>query len=167
MKFFNGITNLEAAKKEFRRLCMALHPDRGGNAADFVAMQKEYTAVLENLKAGNQATDKDVAYETAAMERYKKVIQALAGLAGLEIHLAGTWLWIGGNTKEHRAALKKAGCRWATKKGLWYYRDGRCRCSRGRGSTPMSKIRNKYGWKKVKGNAGNGGNVVKKDDKEN
>lgn len=164
MKFFKNIETLDAAKKEFRRWCMELHPDRGGNAADFVAMQKEYRNVLENLKAGKQATDKDVAYETAAVERYAAVIKALAGLAGLDIHLAGTWLWIGGNTREHRAELKKAGCRWAPKKGLWYYRDGRCRCSRGRGSTPMNKIRTKYGWKKVKGQ---GGDVVKKEDKEN
>lgn len=162
--YFDNVNDLESAKKEFRRWCMALHPDRGGKAADFVAMQKEYIITLERLEKGGKSTAKDTAYETAAVERYKAVIKALAGLAGLEIHLAGTWLWIGGNTREHRAALKKAGCRWAPKKALWYYRDGRCRCSRGRGSTPMDKIRNKYGWKKVKGN---GGNVVKKDDKEN
>lgn len=164
MKFFNNVTTLEMAKKEFRRLCMALHPDRGGNAADFVKMTEEYKTLLANLEAGGKSTAKDTAYETAAVERYKAVIKALAGLAGLEIHLAGTWLWIGGNTREHRAELKKAGCRWAPKKAMWYYRDGRCRCGRGRGTTPISKIRNKYGWKKVKGN---GGNVVKKDDKEN
>lgn len=164
MKYFNNIDNLEKAKKEFRHLCMALHPDRGGNAADFVEMTEEYKTLLADLEAGGKTTAKDTAYEAAAVERYKAVIKALAGLAGLDIHLAGTWLWIGGNTREHRAELKKAGCRWAPKKGLWYYRDGKCRCSRGRGSTPMDKIRGKYGWKRVKSR---GGDVVKKDDKEN
>lgn len=162
--YFDNVSDLESAKKEFRRWCMALHQDRGGTNSDFLAMQKEYMVTLERLERGGKSTAKDTTYEKAAVERYKAVIKALAGLAGLEVHLAGTWLWIGGNTKEHRAALKKAGCRWAPQKALWYYRDGRCRCSRSRGSTPMAKIRIKYGWKKVKGSAG--GAVKKENEKK-
>lgn len=162
--YFDKVQDMESAKKEFRRWCMALHPDRGGNTADFVAMQKEYIITLERLEKGGKSTAKDTTYEKAAVERYKAVIKALAGLAGLEIHLAGTWLWIGGNTREHRAELKKAGCRWATKKGMWYYRDGRCRCGRGRGTTPISKIRMKYGWRRVKNSSGD---VVKKEKEAN
>lgn len=52
--YFDNVTDLESAKKEFRRWCMALHPDRGGNAAAFVAMQKEYITTLERLEKGWQ-----------------------------------------------------------------------------------------------------------------
>ena len=67
-------------------------------------------------------------------------------------------------TKKYRKELKAAGCRWAPKKAMWYYRDGRCRCGRGRGTTPISKIRMRYGWRRVKSSSGD---VVKKDDKTN
>ena len=33
MKYFTSCTTLEALKKEYRRLCMIHHPDRGGDAA--------------------------------------------------------------------------------------------------------------------------------------
>ena len=71
MKYFKNVDSLEKAKKEFRRLCMALHPDRGGNAADFVEMSEEYKTLLASLEAGGKSTAKDTAYESAAVERYK------------------------------------------------------------------------------------------------
>ena len=43
-------------------------------------------------------------------------IVQLKQLEGLNIDLLGSWLWIGGNTKKNKEALKALGCRWASKK---------------------------------------------------
>ena len=48
-------------------------------------------------------------------------IVQLKQLEGLNIDLLGSWLWIGGNTKANKEALKALGCRWASKKKLWYW----------------------------------------------
>lgn len=74
------------------------------------------------------------------------IIDALLKLDGLEIELCGRWLWIGGNTREHKDALKAAGCRWCSTKKLWswHFADEGCGYRKGRRST-MDQIRSKYG----------------------
>ena len=52
-------------------------------------------------------------------EEFRQIIDLLMKLEGIEVELCGSWLWIGGNTKEHKDALKAAGCRWCSKKKLW------------------------------------------------
>ena len=77
----------------------------------------------------------------------------LLKLDGLEVELCGSWLWIGGNTRENKEALKAAGCRWSNNKKLWYWRheeDGR---SWSRGKKTMSQIRSKYGSQVFRGGA--------------
>lgn len=49
-----------------------------------------------------------------------KIVE-LKQIDGITIDLMGSWLWVGGDTKPNRDALKAAGCRWAPKKGLWYW----------------------------------------------
>ena len=80
-------------------------------------------------------------------EEYRaKAEQAAAQLAAqfprLEVKIAGSWVWISGDTRPHRAELKAAGLRWAPKKGKWYLK-GRPRMGR----RPMSweYIVSKYG----------------------
>ena len=58
--------------------------------------------------------------EKDLQELMDKIVQ-LKQIEGITIDLMGSWLWIGGDTKPNREALKAAGCRWAPKKGLWYW----------------------------------------------
>ena len=66
-------------------------------------------------------------------------------LDGLEIELCGSWLWIGGNTKEHKDALKAARCRWSSNKKLWYWHHSEEGRKWHRGKATMNQIRSKYG----------------------
>lgn len=58
--------------------------------------------------------------EKDLQELMDKIVQ-LKQIEGITIDLMGSWLWLGGDTKPNREALKAAGCRWAPKKGLWYW----------------------------------------------
>ena len=89
------------------------------------------------------------------MERLRnglKIIIAIMDLEGIEVELVGSWIWISGDTKTHKATLKEIGCNWASKKLMWYWRPEEFK-SYGRKSTSMNDIRNKYGSEKIKTNS--------------
>ena len=73
--------------------------------------------------------------------------------------MCGRWLWIGGNTKEHKDALKAAGCRWCSGKKLWswhFQEEGVPYHKRGR-KYSMGYIRTKYGSEKFTRDGGDSG----------
>ena len=49
-----------------------------------------------------------------------ELIEALNETDGVTAELIGTWLWVTGNTKEHKETLKALGFRWSGKKQAWY-----------------------------------------------
>lgn len=49
-----------------------------------------------------------------------ELIEALNETDGVTAELIGTWLWVTGNTKEHKEILKSLGFRWSGKKQAWY-----------------------------------------------
>lgn len=64
MKYFAQCKNLEELKKEFRRLAMIHHPDRGGDVETMKAINNEYDAVFPALKAKTAAQSTETAQST-------------------------------------------------------------------------------------------------------
>ena len=158
MKYFHNITTLDELKKAYRRLAMQYHPDRGGDTATMQEVNAEHDKLFEILKSKHNAeAAKDTTGRTQATTEtaaeFRKIIEALLKLDGLEVELCGHWLWISGNTKSHKDQLKAIGCKWSNNKKMWYWRhaeDG-CYWHRGKGKE-MSEIRSKYGSQKFHGN---------------
>lgn len=69
MKYFTNCTTLEALKKEYRRLCMLHHPDRGGDTATMAAINDEYDAVFPAIKLAYNRTAETPTTETAQSTR--------------------------------------------------------------------------------------------------
>ena len=46
----------------------------------------------------------------------------LAELEGINIEESGNWVWISGETRQHKETLKKLGCRWSKKRTAWYWK---------------------------------------------
>jgi hypothetical protein len=84
-----------------------------------------------------------------AGDGFREVIDQIIGLAGIEIEICGTWLWITGNTKPARDILKAAGFKWSGKKLAWYWHSGEYR-RRGRQYT-LEEIRDRHGSQKIYG----------------
>lgn len=126
-KYFANIKTAEELKKAYKRLCLQLHPDKGGNVAEFKAMQAEYEEAAQRIAhgeaAGNYQHNKkqDGTYKTAEeilreQQEFAEVLEKLIGLEGLDLEICGNWLWIGGNTYQHKDIIKAVGAKWANKK---------------------------------------------------
>lgn len=168
INFLTKITNLEELKAAYKKLAFKLHPDKGGSLADMQQLNAEYDYLSKILSSKAQAhneTENKKAYkerqywkhETQEQaEQYKKVIEELLKYNDLVIEVCGTWLWISGNTKDHKELLKGLGLKWARNKQMWYLGE-----SNGRHKPlPMDEIRDKFGSTVFKG----GSNKSKGDD---
>lgn len=150
MKYFVNVTTLEELKKQYRRLAMIHHPDCGGSTEAMQEVNDEHDKLFEILKKQhNERAAADTTGKTRATtetpEEFRRIVDLLLHLDGLDIELCGSWLWIGGNTKQHKEELKKAGCRWSNSKKLWYWRHQEEGCRWSRGHSSMGQIRDKYG----------------------
>ncbi len=151
MTYFTNCKTQEELKKEYRRLCKELHPDNGGNAADFQKMQADFETAgrseawrtFKNAKGETYTKDTT---ETAA--DFMEVLNKLAGLDGLTLEICGTWLWITGNTYPVRDILKSSGCKFSKKKTAWYWHKEPFR-KRGKRELNMSQIREMFGSEEV------------------
>ena len=139
-KYFVNCQNLDELKKAYKAAALKNHPDMGGNTATMQAINAEYSARFEVLK---RSQNEHATTESAG--DFIAIIAALLKLDALEIELCGRWLWLGGNTKEHKEALKAAGCRWSSTKKLWSWHFAEEGQRWHKGAKTMAEIRSKYG----------------------
>ena len=154
MTYFTTCRTLEELKKEYRRLSMIHHPDRGGDAATMASINNEYDEAFSRMqRTGTTGTQQKKAPE--APEAFRAVISRLVILDGLKIEICGSWIWVSGNTYPNREALKAAGLRYSKSKAAWYWRPAESAEYRSRGRSTMEEIRSKYGSQVVTGSPSN------------
>lgn len=151
MKYFAKCATLEELKREYRKLAFQHHPDRGGDLETMKAINNEYEMAQKTLKDEHNASADEYHQTTETAAEFIEIINILIKLDGLNIELCGSWLWIGGNTKEHRETLKAAGCRWSSNKQLWSWHHAEPGHKWRRGKSTMDEIRNKYGSQSIVG----------------
>lgn len=157
MKFFEGVRTAEELKKMYHKLAVKLHPDNGGDAEQFKAMNNEFRYLFDRLKNVHvnkegetwEATGDRATNETA--EEFMDIISKLMFIKDLNVELCGSWIWVSGNTKEHKDLLKELAFKWSSNKQMWYYQRDGVRKYHKKAWT-MDQIRNAYGSKKFKGN---------------
>ena len=99
-KYFEHITTAQELKKAYKRLCLQLHPDKGGDPVEFKAMQAEYEEVAQRIARGEAAGNyqhnkkQDGTYKTAEeiykeQQAFRVVIEKLITLEGLELEICG------------------------------------------------------------------------------
>lgn len=145
MKYFINCKSLEELKAEYRRLVKLHHPDCGGDTETMQAINDEHDRVFEALKHQHNASADEYHQTTETAEEFRRVIVALLKLDGIVCELCGNWLWISGNTREHKEELKSIGCRWSQNKKMWYWRHAEEGRKHYRGHATMGEIRTKYG----------------------
>lgn len=157
-KYFGNVQNLDELKSAYRRAALANHPDRGGSEEAMKAINAEYTELFEVLKDAHnmraENPDNHTRPTTEAPEEFIEIIEKLLHMDGLDVELCGSWLWIGGNTKANKDALKAAGCRWSNNKKLWYWHHAEEGSHWHRGNKTMGQIRRKYGSQRFNSSTG-------------
>jgi len=114
--YFNECSTYQEAKKLFSILCFKHHPDHNGNEETFKAILHEF----ENFTCDDakQQSKED-------LSNFAQAIQALSFLDGIQISIVGSWIWIAGNTKEHKESIKKFAddfnfkYKWNFKRNIW------------------------------------------------
>ena len=141
----SGHITPEDVKRAYVAACKKYHPDVNPGGLEMMKFINAANDVLKDL-TGTIDADKNEAQATTQdyPEALNEALSALCGLAGLSFEICGAWLWISGNTREHKEAIKEAGCKWASKKKLWFFRPDGYR-SRNRKEKSMNDIRDKWG----------------------
>lgn len=152
MKYFEAARTLEDVKQLYKKLARDLHPDCNHDrdtTAEFQEMQRQYHEAFNRLK--NVHINKDgETYEKETEEtpeQFAAIINALLKMPGLMIELCGSWLWITGNTREHKDGLKTLGFKWSKNKAAWYFHFEPYR-KRSKKSVDLDTIRSMYGSQK-------------------
>lgn len=122
MKYFANIKTLEELKKEYKRLALENHPDRGGDVEVMKAINAEYDIMFNKVKdihvnAKGETYTKE---NTEAPSEFKDIIDKLIRMEGLEIEIIGCFIWLSGNTKAHKDNIKALGFKWHSTKKMWY-----------------------------------------------
>lgn len=146
--YFEGIETREQLKAAYKRLAKRWHPDVGGDCAVMAAINNQYDELDKRLP--NEAPDgKRYQPETRnAPESFRAAIIAVQNIPGVNVELCGSWLWVTGNTREHRETFKKAGFRWSANKGAWYWHEGEYRRT-GKKHYSLDEIRDMHGSERV------------------
>lgn len=143
--FFENCRTLEELRTEYRRLARIHHPDVGGDEETMKRINSQYEAAFNAMNSASEQPKDETAGE------FIRVIDALMKLSGLNVELCGSWLWISGDTNPVKDQLKAAGCRWASKKSMWYWHPSDQAPKHRRGSASMEQIRSKYGSRVLAG----------------
>lgn len=137
---------LEDIKKAYRQAASKYHPDH--NPAG-IEMMKLVNAAYEALKeAGEEQLNQFGQASRDYGAVFNAALNAILGL-GLEIEICGAWIWVSGDTKPHKEALKDAHYLWSPKKCRWYFRPENHK-SRNRHTWDMDKIRSIHGSQSVR-----------------
>ena len=164
MNYFKDCQCIEDVKTLYKKLCFKFHPDVSTepNASEIMKeINSQYDKAFKRLKNVFRNKEGKI-YEDSkpvseAPENFRNIISKLIVLDGLKIELIGRWIWVSGNTKEHKEVLKSLKSlkfRWCKNKGEWsWHRLEDNTVSKGKYT--LNEIRDKYGftiYNKEKGN---------------
>lgn len=133
-------------KKAYKKAALKYHPDRNPLGTELMkAVNAAFDFLMNNLENINKFQSEDKQDHYNYTEELEEILSTLSGLMGIVYEVIGNWVWISGETKEHKEILKKIGCKWAIKKKQWFYRPEEHKSRRNRKEHSIDEIREMYG----------------------
>ena len=144
--YFTSAKTYDDAKAMFRKYCLELHPDTGGNKESFIAMYQEYEKLLKSghFHCSKEETEKEETFTSY----YSDILGRVITLADIHIEIIGTWIWISGNTFEKREYLKGLGFMFSGSKKSWFF-NGSNKKHRTFKNYSLNDLRNKWGFTNI------------------
>ncbi len=135
-----GEQTAQSIKRAYREACKKFHPDRNPMGEDMMKTVNEAYEALKDFSGVLKNTEADYG------DKYNDILNALSALNGIIIELCGTWIWVTGETKQHKDVLGKKGLglKFANKKKAWHYRPAEYK-SFSRGKYSLDQIRENHG----------------------
>lgn len=128
---FDSFKIVADIKKEYHRLAMIYHPDRGGNLQVMQEVNSQYDRALKAANGqvsdgddGREHTYKyDAEAEAAIVDFIDRLIHSGVLNQGCEAYIIGTWVWIIGDTKPLAKTLGKDGIKaqFHAVRQCWYF----------------------------------------------
>lgn len=151
MRYFTNCKTAEELRKEYHKQCKSLHPDNGGSAEEFKTMKAEFEKAWETVgniftNAEGQTYEKKTTMSAAAFEG---IVENLIHWTDCTIEIIGSWLWVSGNTYNHRKELKELKFGFSNNKKAWYFHEGEYH-KKSKKSLTMAEIRERFGSEEVK-----------------
>lgn len=137
-----GEYNLTQIKEIYRALAAIHHPDKGGDTNKMQLINSAYDDLKEHFKTSETLSINDTLdtpFDFAVFDKLK-------GMVGLVIEICGYWIWLSGNTIQHKESLKELGFKYSKTKKMWYWGPS-LKNSKVRGSKTIKKIRKLFGSK--------------------
>ncbi len=161
MKYFNNVETLEELRKQYKELLKKYHPDNANGSTEATQeINVEYERLFKLLKnrheqkadstadSNNKKSYDNMKYDFSEDKTIREVLQKIIGLANINIEIVGCWIWVDGNTYEHKDTLKTLGFKWAREKKKWYFHTESFR-KKSNKKLSMEDIRNYYGSTEV------------------
>lgn len=142
-----GDITLEIVKTAYRKACSKYHPDRNPAGTEMMKMVNQAYDALREYDYEHPINTDDAAANYG--DELNDALNAVINLR-LNLELCGAWVWVTGDTKQHKETLKAAGYKWAKKKVAWYFRPADYK-SYSRGKYSLDDIRGKFGSKPISG----------------
>lgn len=138
--YFTECRTLDECKREYKRLALLHHPDKGGDTATMQLINTEYEAIMKNPFFGFWKAREEAKTDFI---QFPEIINQIIRF-DINIEVCGNWIWLSGDTYSYREELKKIGFFYAPKKSMWYWRPRDFK-STNKEPKDMDFIRNKYG----------------------
>ena len=124
MKYFKNVETLEELRKQYKKLLKKYHPDNPkGSTEATQEVNAEYDTLFKTLKDRHEhkADYNNMKYDFSEDEKLREVLQYIVTMENINIEIVGCWIWVDGNTYEHKDNLKALGFKWAREKKKWYF----------------------------------------------
>jgi len=144
--YFNRFNTVAQIKVEYHRLAKLHHPDIGGETATMQVINTEYQEALAQCNGqtskGSDGKDHTYVYnqevEQAIIDKIAEILSH--HLDGIELELVGTWIWVGGETYQHKDVLGKIlKMQFSRKHQRWAWHNG-----------PKYRRRSKYNYEDIR-----------------
>lgn len=142
--YFANCQTLDEAKALYKKLAFQLHPDMGGDTAEFQEMQNQF----EKFRPQREKYTGE--FEQHNAHQFQEIINDLIKIKGIIIEICGSFIWLSGDTRNAKEQIKAIKnemfkpAQWHKKKLMWFFApiDYKKFSSK---EYDMDDIRNKYG----------------------